>query len=139
MANIFEVKGDVLVRKVALRLKEQKIPKPAYVDYVKTSPSKERIPQDPDFWYFRCASVLRQVYINGPVGVSKLRTRFGSNKAHTVTKHHHRRAGGSIIKDAFDVLEKNNYIKKTKKGRVIAPAGKSLLDKMSNEILKEGA
>ncbi len=54
-------------------------------------------------------------------------------------KHHHRRAGGSIIKDAFDVLEKNNYIKKTKKGRVIAPAGKSLLDKMSNEILKEGA
>ena len=83
MANIFEVKGDVLVRKVALRLKEQKIPKPAYVDYVKTSPSKERIPQDSDFWYFRCASVLRQVYINGPVGVSKLRTRFG-----TVVKEH---------------------------------------------------
>ncbi len=139
MANIFEVKGDVLVKRVAEKLKEQNIPRPIYVDYVKTSPSKERIPQDKDFWYMRCASILRQVYINGPVGVSRLRTRYGSNKAHTVTKHHHRRAGGSLIKDAFDALEKNNYIKKTKKGRVIAPAGKSLLDKTSNEILKGGA
>ncbi len=139
MSNIFEVKGDVLVRRVAIRLKDQKIPRPSYIDYVKTSPSKERIPQDQDFWYFRCASILRQVYINGPIGVSRLRTRYGSNKSHTVTKHHHKRAGGSIIKDAFDALEKNNYIKKTKSGRVIAPAGKSLLDKVSSEIVKEGA
>jgi small subunit ribosomal protein S19e len=136
MSNVFEVDANTLVERVAAKLKEAKIPKPDYIDFVKSGPGKERVPESQDFWYFRCASILRQVYINGPVGISSLRTRYGSRKEHIVSRHHHMRAGGSIIKDAFDALEKQNYIKKTKVGRIIAPAGKSMLDKLSNEILK---
>lgn len=136
MANVFEVDANTLIEKTATKLKTDKIAKPAYIDFVKSGPSKDRVPQSEDFWYIRCASILRQVYINGPIGVSKLRTRYGGRKGHRVRPHYHMRAGGSMIKDAFDALEKQGYIKKAKVGRVIAPKGKSLLDKISNEIIR---
>ncbi len=138
MANVYNVDGSALIKKTAEKLKEQGIAKPKYVGFVKSGPSRERVPKDSDFWYVRCASLLRQIYINGPVGISRLRTRYGTRKAHVVTRQHHMRSGGSMIKDAFDVLEKLNYIKKTPKGRVITPAGRSFLDKISNELIKSG-
>jgi small subunit ribosomal protein S19e len=136
MANVFDVKGSDLVSAAAAQLKD-KIKKPNYLNYVKSGANKERPPLDPDFWYVRSASVLRQVYVNGPVGVSRLRTRYGSSKGHTMHRHHHQPAGGSIIRDAFMALEQINFVKKTKKGRVITPQGKSFLDKISKELKKD--
>ncbi len=136
MANVLEADSQKLIELTASKLKEAGIPKPAYIPYVKTGAAKERVPASEDFWYFRCASILRQVYLKGPLGISKLRTKYGSKRAHWVRKHHHYRAGGSIIKDAFDALEKKGYIKTTKKGRLITPTGKSFLDKLSNDTLK---
>ena len=136
MANIFDVKGSELVSLAAQRLKD-KVKKPDYVNYVKSGANKERPPADPDFYYVRTASILRQVYVNGPVGVSKLRTRYGSSKGHSVHRHHHQQAGGSIIRDAMTALESLDYVKKTKKGRVITPKGKSFLDNLSKEIKKD--
>ncbi len=135
MANVFEVDSARLIDVAAQKLKEKGIAKPTYVDYVKTGPSKERIPEQRDFWYLRCSALLRQVYINGPIGISRLRTRYGSRKGHVVTRHHHMKAGGSIITDALNALEKNGYIKKTKSGREITASGKSFLDKIANEIV----
>ena len=71
MANVYDVKASDIVKLASERLKE-KLKKPTYVDYVKSGANKERVPQDPDFWYVRSASILRQVYLNGPIGVSKL-------------------------------------------------------------------
>ena len=136
MANVFQVDSGKLIGVAAQKLKEKGIAKPAYADFVKTGPSKERIPQSKDFWYVRSASLLRQVYINGPVGVSSLRTRYGSRKGHVVTRHHHRRAGGSIITDSLNALEKAGYIKKGKQGREITPSGRSFLDKIANDITR---
>ncbi len=136
MANVLEADSSTLIRKAAEKLSDAKIPKPVYVDFVKSGAGKERTPQDPMFWYIRCASILRQAYVNGPIGVSRLRTRYGTRKRHTVGRHHHMRAGGSMIKDAFDALEKAGYVKKTKKGRAITQSGKSFLDKVANEVLK---
>ncbi len=139
MSNVFDVKANDLLGVVAAKLKEANVEKPVYVDFVKTGAGRERVPLSRDFWYMRCASILRQAYINGPIGINRLRTRYGNSKGHTRHRHEHVRAGGSIIKDAFDALEKCGYIKKTKTGRVITPSGKSLLDKASKEILKESA
>ncbi len=136
MANIFEVESSELVKKAAEKLQQERLPKPGYIDYVKSGAGKDRPPESESFWYVRCASIMRQTYVNGPIGVSKLRTRYGNRKRHMVTHPHHRRAGGSIIKDAFDVLEKNGYIKKTKEGRIITGKGKSFLDKIANEMHK---
>lgn len=133
MVNVFDVKGSALVRLAAERLKPM-MDKPAYIDYVKSGANKERVPNDPDFWYTRSASILRQVYLNGPIGVEQLRTRYGSRKEHTMHRKHHVKAGGGIIRDAFQSLEKINLVKNTKSGRVITPKGKSFLDKLSKEI-----
>ncbi len=138
MANIYEVDSGELVKKAAEKLKEQGINKPSYVDYVKTGPGKDRTPTDASFWYVRCASILRQTYVNGPIGISKLRTRYGSRQRHVVHRAHHKKAGGSMIKDAFDGLEKLGYVKNTKEGREITPKGRSLLDRVANEMLKSG-
>ncbi|MEM3839483.1 MAG: 30S ribosomal protein S19e [Candidatus Micrarchaeaceae archaeon] len=134
MANVLEVDASEFIVKAADKLKASNIKKPAYVDLVKTGAGRERPPLSQDFWYTRCASILRQVYLNGPIGVSALRTRYGNRKRHVVHSHHHFRAGGSIIKDAFDALEMLGYIKKTGQGRVMTPAGRSFVDKVSNEI-----
>lgn len=136
MASIYDVKGSDLVKAAAQRLKE-KMKKPAYIDFVKSGPSKERVPADPDFWYVRSASVLRQVYLNGPVGVSRLRTRYGSRKEHVVHRRHHFKSGGSVIRDALQALEKLNYVKNTKEGRIITPAGKSFMDRIAKELTND--
>ncbi|MGC8662702.1 MAG: 30S ribosomal protein S19e [Candidatus Micrarchaeia archaeon] len=138
MANVNDVDANALIKKTAEKLKEAKISKPSYVGFVKSGAGKDRVPQQNDFWYIRCASLLRQVYLNGPIGISRLRTRYGSRKEHLVRRHHHYKAGGSMIKDVFDVLEKLGYVKKTTAGREITEAGKSFLDKLSNEIVKGG-
>ena len=139
MASVKDVEANVLIKKTAEKLKELGITKPAYVDFVKSGAGRDRVPQQSDFWYIRCASLLRQVYLNGPIGVSRLRTRYGNRKEHGVRRHHHYKAGGSIIRDALNALEKLGYVKKGKSGREITSAGRSFLDKISNEIIKGGS
>ena len=53
---------------------------PEWATFVKSGVSRERPPISDDFWYTRAASILRQLYIHGVVGVGKLRTRYGSRK-----------------------------------------------------------
>ncbi len=136
MANVFDVKGSELVKRAAAQLKTM-LKKPEYLNYVKSGANKERVPADPDFYFVRSASILRQVYLNGPLGVSRLRTRYGSRKEHKIHRHHHVMAGGSIIRDIMASLETVNLVKKTKKGRVITPQGKSFLDKISKDLANE--
>lgn len=133
MANIYDVKGSEVVKLAAERLRES-MKKPAYVDFVKSGANKERVPQDPNFYFVRSASILRQVYLNGPIGVSKLRTRYGSRKEHVVHRRHHVKSGGSVIRDAMQDLEKLGYVKNTKSGRIITPKGRAFLDKVCKEL-----
>ena len=132
MANVYETKASTVIDAAAQKLKG-KVKKPAYVDFVKSGAGRERTPDSPDFWYIRCASILRKVYLNGPIGVSRLRTWYGNKKEHVVHRHHYMKSGGSIIRDALIELEKLNYVKNTKAGRVITSQGKSFLDKVCNE------
>lgn len=136
MSTVYEANGQELVKLAAERLKD-KLKKPEYVSFVKSGASRERIPQSPDFWYERSASILRQVYLNGPVGVERLRSKYGSKKQHVVHRMHTKKAGGSIIRDALQSLEEQGFVKKTKTGRVITPKGKSFMDKISSEISKK--
>ncbi|MGC8537680.1 MAG: 30S ribosomal protein S19e [Candidatus Micrarchaeia archaeon] len=135
MANVYEVNPQELVKAAAVKLKEVIKEPPEYVHFVKSGVGRERPPQDADFWYMRSASVLRQVYLNGPIGVSRLRVRYGSKKEHVVHRKHFMRAGGSIISDSLKALEEAGLVKKDQKGRSITPKGKSFLDKISNSVL----
>lgn len=131
-----EAESQKLIVKTAEKLKGSDIVKPEYLVYAKSGAGKERVPLDPDFWFVRMASILRQTYLNGPIGISKLRSRYSNRKRHVIHRHHKVPAGGSAIKDAFDALEKLGYVKKTKEGRVITPKGRSFMDKTAGEVLK---
>ncbi len=139
MSTIYDVKASDLVGSTAEKLKGLISKPPEYISVAKSSSNRDRPPSSPDFWYMRSASILRQVYLNGPIGVSRLRTRYGGRKQHVVHRQHRARAGGSLITDSLRELEKAKLVKRSKLGREITPQGRSMLDKISTELSKSRA
>jgi small subunit ribosomal protein S19e len=142
MVKIYDVNQDELVKQIATDLeKEGKIKAPEWTVFVKTGSNKERPPLQKNWWYLRLASILRKVAIDGPIGVSKLRTKYGSKKNRGVRPEKFVKSGGKIIRVALQQLEQSGYVyneQKTKfKGRKITPSGMSLIDKSSGVIFKK--
>jgi len=122
-----------LIEKLAEKLKAMpEIKPPEWAAFVKTGHFKERPPVSREWWFVRAASVLNSVKKKGPVGVSKLRTRYGGKKNRGVAQEHFYRGSGSIIRKALQQLEKAGLIKQTEKGvhkgRVLTGKGQSLID-----------
>jgi small subunit ribosomal protein S19e len=138
--SVYDVEAQQLIERVAQELKKfEELKPPEWVYFVKSGSHAERPPQQEDFWYIRCASLLRYLYINGPIGVSRLRHKYGGRKSRGVAPHRHRKASGNIIRKALQRLEKIGFVRTTKKGRELTPKGRSFLDKISNEIKKSNA
>jgi len=135
MTTVYDVPADELVRAVAEKLKKMRaIAMPRWCVHVKTGVAKELPPMQKDWWYIRCASILRQIYINGPVGVSRLRTRYGGRQRRGVKREHFRKGSGKIIRVALTQLEDAGLVVKTKEARKISPKGQSLLDNTAHEV-----
>ena len=138
MTTVFDVPADLLIKQVAEEFKaNDKIEPPAWSNFVKTGVHKERKPESLDWWFVRCASILRRVYIDGPVGVMSLRTFYGGKKDRGVRPEKFRKGSGAIIRGALHQLEDAGYVEKVEGGRVITPAGRSFLDKKSGELIKD--
>ena len=140
MTTMNDIDAQELIKKTAEELKKiQEIKPPEWAPFVKTGKHKERPPVDGDWWYMRTASVLRTVYRLGPVGVSKLRTKYGGKQNRGVKKEHFFKGSGNILRKALQQLEKAGFVKFTEKGvhkgRVITPKGKSFLDKIAIQIV----
>lgn len=139
MTTVYDVPADLLINQVAKDLNENndKISAPEWTSLVKTGVHKERKPSNIDWWYVRCASILRRVYIDGPVGINSLRTFYGGKKDRGVTPETFRKGSGAIVRGALHQLENAGYIQKVDAGRIVTPEGKSFLDKTSGEIIKD--
>lgn len=138
MTTAFDVPADSLISVVSKELKENdKINAPAWTLFVKTGVHKERRPEDPDWWYVRTAALLRRVYVDGPVGISRLQTKYGGNKDRGTNPEKFRKGSGSIIRTALQQLEDAGYVQQTEEGRIVTPAGQSYLDKKSAELVKD--
>lgn len=127
---LYEVPQDELIKKVAEELKSL-ISVPEWANYAKTGVQKQRPPVDGDWWYIRAASVLRKVYLLGPIGVSKLRTKYGGIKNRGVKPEKFKKGSGSVARKVLQELEKAGLVKQDvkdkHKGRVVTPKGVSLL------------
>lgn len=134
MTTVFDIKPSELINKTAEELKKV-IKMPDWVKYVKTGSGRERPPYEPDWWYKRASSVLRQIYLKGPIGTNKLRVKYGNKKSRGSKPEKFYKGSGKIIRDILQQLEKVDLIKKQEagvhKGKIITPKGKSFLDKLS--------
>ena len=138
MAKAYDVPADELISKLAEQLKkDKKIASPSWAAFVKTGAHTDKIPQNKDWWYTRCASLLRKVYIHGPVGVSDLKSRYGGRKQIGYNLAHHKNAGGAIIRKALQQLEGAGYIVKKSRGRLISEEGTRRIDRIATELYKE--
>ncbi len=136
MATVYDVPADLLIQRVAEKLKDMVAP-PEWAKYVKTGTHKQRAPQQKDWWYYRLASIFRRVYIDGPVGIERLRTYYGGRKRRGVKPPKFRKGSGAIIRTALHQLEQLGFVKKTREGRVVTPMGRSFLDRIAAEIKRE--
>jgi len=138
--SVYDVPADVLIERLARYLKENvpEVRPPAWALFVKTGSHVERPPQDPDWWYVRCASLLRKLYLRGPIGVSRLRKMYGGRKRRGVRPAHFRRAGGSATRKPLQHLEVAGLVVKDgNRGRRLSPKGMSLVDMVASQIRRE--
>ncbi|MBW2997158.1 30S ribosomal protein S19e [Candidatus Woesearchaeota archaeon] len=134
MPTMYDVPVNDLIEEVANDLQKIKeIKAPEWAVFVKTGVHKERPPKRQDWWYVRCAAVLRSVRKLGPVGVQKLRTKYGGRKRRGHKKEHFYKGSGNVLRKALQQLEAAGLIKKEeksiRKGRIITPKGVSIIDK----------
>jgi len=139
MVTIYDVDTSKLIKRASEELKKiEQIKAPEWAKFVKTGASKERPPVEKDWWYMRTASILRKVYVLGPIGVNKLRKKYGGKKNRGHKPERTYKGSGSIIRKALQQLEKAELIKQVEKGvhkgKLISPKGKKFLDKLAGEV-----
>jgi len=124
-------KYNVLLAEALKKVPE--IEKPEWVEFVKTSTHKKRPTFESDFWYKRTASILRQIYVRGTVGVERLRTRYGGRKNRGQKPPEFRKSGGKIIRTILQQVESAGFVEKIKdkkSGRTLTKEGKEFLENL---------
>jgi small subunit ribosomal protein S19e len=138
LVTVFDVPPSKIIKKTSEKLKEMpEIKAPEWMRFVKSGSDRERAPEQDDFWYTRCAALLRKVYVKSPVGVGDLKKEYGTRKHRGVKPEHRSETGGSIIRKALQQLEKAGLIEKKKEGRVMTNKGKSFLNRIAYEVSKQ--
>jgi len=140
MPNPYDVPANLLIQRLANYLKDEvdQIAPPPWASVVKTSSHAQRPPQNADWWFTRCASVLRKVYVKGPIGIQRLRAEYGGRKDRGVRPEHTRKGGGAIVRKALQQLEGAKLVESSgNRGRTVTKQGRSLLDRLSTEIKKD--
>ena len=136
----YDVPASVLITRLAQHLKSNidKVAPPKWAAFVKTGSRAERPPENPEWWFTRCASLLRKIYLKGPIGIAHLRSDYGGRIDRGVRPEHARKGGGAIIRNALQQLEAAGLVEILgKRGRVLTGEGRRLLDRLSTELKKE--
>jgi len=135
--RINDVNPNALIERTAKQLQEI-IKAPKWALFVKTGVHKDRPPAREDWWYVRAAAVLRTVALTGPIGVEKLRTKYGGKQNRGVKPEKFKKGSGHILRTVLQQLEQAKLVEqktvKNHKGRLITRQGKSLLDKIAHDI-----
>ena len=130
---IKEADSEKIIKNLVQDMKKiDKLKQPEWSMFIKTGVNTERPPTQEDWWYIRSSALLRKIYLNGPVGVERLRNAFGGKKRRGHKPPKHAKAGGKIIRVMLQQLEEAGLVKKVetpKRGRVITPKGEKLLAK----------
>jgi len=138
MNPVFELNAQEYNLKLAEALKSiPEIKQPEWAAFVKSGPAKERPIDDPDFWYKRTASILRQIYKKGIIGVNKLRTKYGSKKNRGYAPEEFRKGSGKIIRTILqqtdtagltEIAKEIKGVRSKRPGRQLTAKGKEFME-----------
>ena len=108
---------------------------PEWAKFVKTGMSRERQPEQPDWFYLRSASILRKIYNDGPVGTEKLRSYYGGLHRRGHKPARFAKGGGKLIRTILTQLEAAGYVAKAEKnrGRIITSKGQKFVDNAAKQ------
>ncbi|RLF40913.1 MAG: 30S ribosomal protein S19e [Thermoplasmata archaeon] len=139
MTTVYDVPAKELIDEIANKLRDNPVIKlPEQNTFSKTSVARENPPDNRDWWCIRCASILRKIYLHGPIGVEALRAEYGGKKDRGSKPYKARGGSGSIIRRALQQLEEAGYVSKVRgKGRKITSKGQSFLDNTAYELLQK--
>lgn len=139
MSDVLAANPEKLIRKLASYLKEAQLVKPPpWALFVKTGVHKERPPEDPDWWYIRCAAIMRKLFLKGPLGTSRLRTMYGGRHRRGHRPPKFAKGSGSIIRKVLQQLEAAGLATKLgNKGRVLTDRGRELVLEAARSVIKE--
>ncbi|MGY4884937.1 MAG: 40S ribosomal protein S19 [Nanobdellota archaeon] len=138
--TVYDLNAQEYNIKLAEALK--KIPEfkePEWAKFVKSGPAKERPIEDLDFWYKRAASVLRNIYKTGSIGVQRLRTKYGSKKSRGYKPEEFRKGSGKIIRTILQQADKAGFteiqkpvrgVKSKRPGRILTDKGKKFMEEV---------
>lgn len=141
MTTFYDVPADELLDALAERL-ESELDEPDWVEFAKTGAGREMPPEQEDFWARRGASLLRKIAKDGPVGVSRLRTEYGSSKQgstrYRVRPPNQNKGSGKVIRTLLQQLEDAGYVEAAGgAGRRVTGDGRALLDEVATDVLEE--
>uniref|UniRef100_A0A7C4I239 Small ribosomal subunit protein eS19 n=1 Tax=Caldiarchaeum subterraneum TaxID=311458 RepID=A0A7C4I239_CALS0 len=130
------VEPEKLINRVAAYLKNnQVVTPPPWAMFVKTSVAREEPPRNPDWWFVRAASILRKLYLYGPVGVSRMRKFYGGRHRVGMAPPYFAKGGGAIVRKILQQLEKAELVSTVpRKGRALTPKGVKLLEQAAKSI-----
>ncbi len=135
MTTLYDVPANKLIELTATKLKsDERVIPPEWASWVKTGMHREHPPQNDDWWYVRCAALLRRIAMDGPVGTQRLRSVYGGKTDNSSKPERFVKGSGSIIRKAMQQLENAGFVKTTPKGREISSQGRSLLDNSAYEL-----
>ena len=136
MVSVHDVPSSRLITALAVQMIEVPgVEQPEWSRFVKTGSHAERPPANAEWWYTRAASLMRKLYLHGPVGLGDLERAYGGSKALKYYPKHHRDAGGSSIRRILKQLEQAELVTKNPKGRVHSTKGRGMIDKASKEVI----
>lgn len=139
--SIKTVHAQKLTERLSEELKNRdEIQPPEWSNYIKTGTHKERPPDQSDWWYKRSASILRQVYEKGPIGVSRLRSHYGGRKGRGSSPEKFRKGSGKIVRIILQQLKNAGLVERIeRRGRRITPEGVSTLTQLADRVKEEDA
>jgi len=137
MVTVYDAPSEKLIANVAQKLKDSgSVSPPEWAEFAKTGVHTEKAPIQVDWWYTRAASVLRKVYIKGPIGTSKLAAEYGGFNDRGSKPNKAVKGSRSIIRRSLMQLESAGLVAKNKNnGRVVTPKGQALLDNAAKEVI----
>ncbi|MDD5502254.1 MAG: 30S ribosomal protein S19e [Candidatus Thermoplasmatota archaeon] len=138
MTTVYDVPTDALIAKVAQKLKENEKVKPTeWAPFVKLGLHTEKAPVQHDWWYTRAASMMRKIYIEGPLGTERLRQMYGGPKDRGTKPDRVTSGSGAVVRNILKQLDDAKLVEAIKgKGRLITPAGRKFMDGAAYEVKK---